>query len=112
PGLEVIVNEVGRLRPGRVLTQRYLTADRADLELDEPRLALCIGSGKGVHAPIGRTGKAPPQRQCGKIVGLMQRFGIGGGERHDLRYVRLAIRSGTTRLQERQYLVERPCKMH
>ena len=39
PGVEVVVHQVGRRRPGRVHGLPALFADRHDLELDEPRLA-------------------------------------------------------------------------
>ena len=71
-----------------------ILTDRHDLELDEPRLAIRIRRGECVHAPIDRAGKACGQWMRGDVVGLMPRFGIGGGECLDLVSIRFAVRPG------------------
>jgi hypothetical protein len=64
-----------------------------------------------MHAPVGRAGKTPG-RMRGNVSGLMQRFGIGGGERLDPLHIRTAVWSGNARLEESQHLVQRFRKMY
>ncbi|MGY3651632.1 hypothetical protein ACVWW2_006923 [Bradyrhizobium sp. LM4.3] len=106
------MQEVGGLRPGFVLTQRDIAADRRELELDEAGLTFRAGRGKGVHAPINRAGKAAGQPARGDVTGLIQRLRIGRGVGLDLRHVGLAVRARNARLEEGEHLVQRPRKMH